>query len=76
MSKVIRWRIGVPREINGRGGVKIIDYRCVTCGRSVYDGEKKQLTGVYEKRDIFNTGTMLVCGRCGQSVAIIAEGEG
>lgn len=73
MGKSIRWRQGVPREVQGRGGVKVIEYRCAKCGRLVFDNEIRQLVGCYEKQDIFKTGTMICCGRCGQSVGVIAE---
>ena len=66
MGKSIRWRRGVAEY----------GYKCAACGKVVFDAEKKQLVGCYEKQDIFKTGTMICCGRCGQSVGVIVEREG
>ena len=46
-------------------------YKCSRCGKLVFDKEKRVLVGTFEQRDIFNTGTMVCCGRCGESVGII-----
>ena len=63
MVKMIKWRQGVAEY----------GYRCIVCRKVVFDAEKKQLIGCYQKRDIFNTGTMICCGRCGQSVGLVIE---
>ena len=73
MAKQIPWRKGVLREVTLRQGVKGYEYRCERCSRLVFDVEKKRPIGTYEKQDVFKTGTMLCCGRCGQSVGVIVE---
>lgn len=66
MAKYIKWR----------SGVKEYGYKCAACGKVVFDKEKRELIGTYEKEDLFNTGTMVCCGRCGQDVGmIVQEGE-
>ena len=66
MPKSIRWRKGVPDY----------GYKCVACGKVVFDKENRELVGTYEKEDLFKTGTMICCGRCGQSVGMLEQEGG
>ena len=61
MAKYIKWR----------EGIKEYGYKCARCGKLVFDKEKGQLIGTYEKRNIFDTATVVCCARCGDGVGVL-----
>ena len=62
-------------KISFREEVSKYGFKCVRCGKLVFDKEKNELIGTYEKKDLFQTVRMICCARCGHDVAIIVEGE-
>lgn len=48
-------------------------FRCLRCGNVVFNKEKNRLIGTYEKRNMFDTATVLCCARCGNGVGVLIE---
>lgn len=51
-------------------------FKCARCGKLVFDKEKGQLIGTYEKRNIFDTATVVCCARCGDGVGVLVNDKG
>ena len=57
-------------------GVSEFGFRCLRCGKVIFDKEKGQLIGTYTKRNMFNTATVVCCGRCGRGNGVLIDDKG
>ncbi len=57
-------------------GVSEFEFRCLRCNKVVFDKEKKQLIGTYTKRNMFDTATVVCCGRCGRGIGVLIDDKG
>lgn len=63
-------------KISFREEVSKYGFKCARCGKLVFDKEKGQLIGTYEKRNIFDTATVVCCSRCGDGVGVLVQEGG